>query len=291
MGPVSARARSSGAPMAGQSLSRQSWFIFLTLAFVVIGLTAAGALFYLKRMKPADQTVVQQQPQPEPVNPAPAPPEPVSPTPPSAPPTKTDPPIAPTPPVAGNPPLREVAVAAPALPGTEVTPIIYMEPPALEGPNDPVTGLLRRELYRQAVLLAARDEFGLTTRDGTLGDLPPTGLAANQRLVVSAELAVGRPHRVRIEAGAGREFWRAEGAGPAIADEAPTAAVVAAEAFSRGGYVTALNRIGFKIQPNKTDASGTVPPEVDTWLGQMNFPSQFFAVRALHTAAHKSGES
>src|SRR4029077_6658635 len=76
-----------------------------------------------------------------------------------------------------------------------------------------------------------------------------------------------------------------------ITDEAPTAAVVAAEAFSRGGYVTALKRAGFKGQPNKTDASGAVPSEVDAWLGQMNFPSQFFAVRALHAAARKSGES
>src|SRR4051812_28551226 len=46
------------------------------------------------------------------------------------------------------------------------------------------SGLLAREIVRQAVLLAARDELGLSTRDEVLGDAPPSGPGG-----VSAEVA------------------------------------------------------------------------------------------------------
>ncbi len=45
--------------------------------------------------------------------------------------------------------------------------------------NDPapidgtLQGILARELFRQAILIAARDELGLATRDEVLGDSPP----------------------------------------------------------------------------------------------------------------------
>ena len=35
-------------------------------------------------------------------------------------------------------------------------------------------GILARELFRQALLIAARDELGLLTRDAWLGDAMPT---------------------------------------------------------------------------------------------------------------------
>src|SRR5579883_1246195 len=47
-------------------------------------------------------------------------------------------------------------------------------------------GVLARELVRQAVLIAARDELGLETRDEVLGDPPPAGDQGEEVRVVTA---------------------------------------------------------------------------------------------------------
>jgi hypothetical protein len=51
-------------------------------------------------------------------------------------------------------------------------------------------GILRREIVRQAVLIAARDELGLATRDELLDDSPPVGQGS-----ASAEVAELFPFR------------------------------------------------------------------------------------------------
>jgi hypothetical protein len=51
-------------------------------------------------------------------------------------------------------------------------------------------GILRREVVRQAVLIAARDELGLATRDELLDDAPPVGQGS-----ASAEVAELFPFR------------------------------------------------------------------------------------------------
>src|SRR5687767_11841316 len=74
-----------------------------------------------------------------------------------------------------NPPLKEVAIDLDLSdPKKQPDPVVFLEAPDLDigGKNVFVTGLVRRELYRQALLLAARDEMGLTTRDAVLGELP-----------------------------------------------------------------------------------------------------------------------
>ncbi len=60
--------------------------------------------------------------------------------------------------------------------GSEARPIVALaNPTATADPDrlrDTIGGILARELFRQALLIAARDEMGLPTRDELLGDAP-----------------------------------------------------------------------------------------------------------------------
>ena len=60
--------------------------------------------------------------------------------------------------------------------------------------------VLKREIIRQALLLTAREEFGLRTRDGVLGELPPDRLAAGQRFQISSILVPGKSQLGNAEA-------------------------------------------------------------------------------------------
>ena len=68
--------------------------------------------------------------------------------------------------------------------GSEARPIVALaNPTATADPDklrDTIGGILARELFRQALLIAARDEMGLPTRDELLGD-PPTVAADGRR--------------------------------------------------------------------------------------------------------------
>src|SRR5205823_4913913 len=131
-----------------------------------------------------------------------------------------------------NPPLREESIDLDLSdPKAKPDPIIFVEPaePYGDAKFEVVTGLLRRELYRQAFLLAARDEFGLTARDGALGEAPPADLAAlTNRFRVTARSAVSLPREVAVAVGppaASRTAWRAVAAGPDVVAEQPGEAV------------------------------------------------------------------
>src|SRR5690349_15127713 len=60
--------------------------------------------------------------------------------------------------------------AIPAIAGEKGVLHLGVEEAPLDDAEDAVGGLLLRELVRQAVLLAAREELGLATRDAALRD-------------------------------------------------------------------------------------------------------------------------
>jgi hypothetical protein len=196
-----------------------------------------------------------------------------------------------------NPSLQEVPIDLDLSdPKAKVDPVVFFEAPDPYGNAkiEIVTGLLRRELYRQGVLLAARDELGLVARDGSLGDSAPDDLPPNNRFRVNPRFVVGRAHEIKIEVGpaaASRVLWRAEGTGPALAAEQAAEAVTAAEALSRGGYITALKRAGLRGKANPVDPKAAVPDAAEKLLGQMTFTAQFAAARLLHDAIRTKGES
>lgn len=197
-----------------------------------------------------------------------------------------------------NPPLVEAKIDLDLTdPGKAPDAVVYFERPDPfdENSRETVTGLLRRELYRQAVLLTARDEFGLTTRDALLGEFPPEDLPPlTNRFRVNARLVRGSPHELKVECGptaASRVIWKAEAATPSVDNEWPADAMLAAEAYSRSGFVAALKRAGFKPKPNPIDAKASVPQEVENLVQQMTFTAQFAAVRRLHDVIRTKGES
>jgi hypothetical protein len=73
-------------------------------------------------------------------------------------------------------------------------PVLYLEyPPQPTGkePDWMPLGILLRELHRQALLIAARDGLGLTTRDAVLGELAPEGLPVTNRFNFISQTNIG----------------------------------------------------------------------------------------------------
>jgi tetratricopeptide (TPR) repeat protein len=201
-------------------------------------------------------------------------------------------------PVRANPALKEVPIDLDLYDAKrKVDPFLFVEPaePYGDGKFEVVTGLLRRELYRQAFLLAGRDELGLTIRDGTLGEVPPDEVRPlTHRFRVIPQFTVDKPHEIAVQIGplaASRTIWREAAETPPVAHEQPSEALTAAEAYSRTGYITALKRGGHRGMPNPIDPKAIVPPEAQTLLEQMTLTAQFAAVQLLHETLRKTGES
>ena len=157
-------------------------------------------------------------------------------------------------------------------------------------------GMLAHQLIRQAFLMAARDELGLTTRDAWLADAMPTE-GDNPPLTVAALRGKDDPSAVRI--------W--QGFGPRHDAEADETELLVQpidlakgnykkfcqdmEALSRGEFVDALKKAGFSGKPNRVNPDAAVPADVERCLAEMTFTSQFQAIRELHKRIRVEGES
>ena len=159
-------------------------------------------------------------------------------------------------------------------------------------------GLLLRELFRQAVLVAARDELGLSTRDMALGE--SLGEADSDGVLVVEEQTTGayrkslglRLNRRGDEKPAAAVYevelpWFGEKRGqldyPAV--------VEALEPLSRKEIVAALQKVGAKGGGAKPRGTAAVGADIELALGEMNLFSQFAAVRALHDLERIDGQS
>ena len=151
------------------------------------------------------------------------------------------------------------------------------------------SGLLSAELVRQAFLMAAREEMGLTTRDARLGDPRPTN-GENTPFVINADKK--EPKR--------QSLWRGLEnkrvlVGEYVVDSPfnklgyPLTSK-RMEKMSRGAFVDFLRKAGFDGKPiPKSDTS--VPEAIETLLSEMTFTSQFSAIRQLHSLTRKEGTS
>jgi tetratricopeptide (TPR) repeat protein len=152
---------------------------------------------------------------------------------------------------------------------------------------------LAREIARQAFLIAARDELGLTTRDAWLGASMPTE-GDNSPWEFTA--APGSPVHVKLVHGfpaRPREYCDQALPKDVCNQHAISYEKLAGleEKASRGEYVEALKKAGFRGQRHKQDASLTVPDSIEGLLGQMDFLAQYRAVRELHEILRSQGES
>ncbi|MFN0051956.1 MAG: tetratricopeptide repeat protein [Planctomycetales bacterium] len=169
-------------------------------------------------------------------------------------------------------------------------------PPLVEGKWQVAPGgMLQRELVRQAFLIAARDELGLSTRDRSLretitaGEHPENvpfqiGVAASDDGLVYY-VTVFRQSGIRPVV-----LWAGELAVDSVG--ALETLVTRAEALSRGAFVDVLKEAGF--QPRSKPAprpSSIVPAPLEQLMADYELLAQYEAIRRLHGEIASGGES
>ncbi|MGD0898120.1 MAG: hypothetical protein ABR915_09820 [Thermoguttaceae bacterium] len=164
-----------------------------------------------------------------------------------------------------------------------------------------VCGRVLTEMARQSFLVAARDELGLRTRDAWLGDaMPGSGDNASFEVLMTGGpqnmLEVRRgfssPQKtlLRHDLKVGTTRLDAPGREPVFGVDY-RAVLVKTENLSRSDYVDAIRKVGFQGKPNVRKESADIPREIQQSLDEMNFLSQFSAVRQLHALIRADGES
>ncbi len=183
--------------------------------------------------------------------------------------------------------------------GSEAQPIVALaNPTATADPEmlkDTIGGILVRELYRQALLIAARDEMGLPTRDELLGDARVVAVAGAPQAEVSTVLRPGDSVSKAI-------IRRADtpSAEVLLAHDVPATGqpfgrlprlVEDAEVLSRTGFPAVLRKLGLNGRPNPTRDDAGLPVGVEEQLWRLGYTEPFAAVRALHEVIRTGGES
>ena len=153
-------------------------------------------------------------------------------------------------------------------------------------------GILDRELVRQALLIAARDELGLSTRDELLDDAPPE--TGEGEAVEVTTLFRPNDCRALVRRGEGQKTEILQkhdlGTNP---DESGylMRLTVLSESLSRSKFPDLLKQLGLNGRPNPVRADAPVPPDVENRLEQLGLVENFAAIRALHDAIRADGES
>lgn len=153
--------------------------------------------------------------------------------------------------------------------------------------------LLVRELVRQAVLLSAREEMGLGTRDMVLREpFPAEPTSSFKILDIDTAHSAGSFVRVQLHA-RGSEEHVFDQEIPLIAkadhDNNYIGLLEAVEHLSRDGFVDTLKKVGLtEAQRPSTAFSDSV---VEPRLRELNLCSQIAALRQLHAMADADAES
>jgi tetratricopeptide (TPR) repeat protein len=151
---------------------------------------------------------------------------------------------------------------------------------------------LVRELGRQALLIAARDELGLATRDETLDEVFPDSIAQAKRdLFVSVRGQYSGAVRFQIWPASKPEELlstkKEKGFNPRIIlNETENL-----EPRIRGELRDKLRGLGFNGKVAPPNEKNLPPDSIEGQLLEMNFVSQFAAVRAAHAAIAEKGQS
>lgn len=173
---------------------------------------------------------------------------------------------------------------------------------------DQIENPLLRELVRQGVLIVARDDFGLATRDETLGEAfpgasedesanPPTSGANQKPAKPPLEVAIDVRSTATWNAqlfGAGRArenaIWKHEAT---YNFDRPTIySQLAAQIDSLTPEIAkSMRTAGVAGEAKELNSENKPGPEIEKRLGEMNFVSQFAAVRAAHQAIAEKGPS
>lgn len=149
--------------------------------------------------------------------------------------------------------------------------------------------MLVRELFRQALLIAAREELGLVTRDAWLGDAIPT-----EGEIRPFDLAIQADGRLQVLRGFPSSAKAINATNlPAItsSDFYLKRLWVDAETLSRTSLVETLKRALGPRQPPSWTSDLAVPKSIEDSSQQMSFLSQFKAAREIHELMAAQGQS
>lgn len=148
--------------------------------------------------------------------------------------------------------------------------------------------LLGRELARQALLMAAREEFSCVTRDVHLGQTLPKGgcieldllgVAGNKSRLVLMKVAPMAVEAIGMEEFTAREELDLVSLVPLF------------ERFSRNEMVSQLRSMGLTGAPRPWNNETPAPKKVSELLQDMNFVSQWDAACRLHGEVMEKGRS
>ncbi len=151
---------------------------------------------------------------------------------------------------------------------------------------------LLRELGRQALLIAAREELALNTRDETLGEIFPESVKHDKTDVFVSV-------RCQFDGSVRYQLWLAAKPGellPAKKEKPHDAQVILDEVeklqpMIGGDLADKLRALGFEGNAKPANEKNLPPDSIEGQLLEMNFVSAFAAVRAAHAAIAEKGES
>ncbi len=154
-------------------------------------------------------------------------------------------------------------------------------------------GILLREIPRQALLIAARDELGLATRDMTLCESVPEDFPAAQQLDMDVLVAVDVGVTIDIFQGIGAEAKKLHHVFvPTPSEKVDYETLIEnAARFSRREFVELLESLALPVSRPSPMSMTPVPADIERQLRIMTFPVQYAAVRRLHELVRRDGPS
>jgi tetratricopeptide (TPR) repeat protein len=156
-------------------------------------------------------------------------------------------------------------------------------------------GILVREIFRQAILIAARDELGASTRDSTIRE-PTSPSGSAPFLTLDAQIRNYRNKHIEVAIDKVSHQYRQSIQNLQIRLDEDNSIdylklVQRAEKLSRTAFVEALRDSGLGGAPNRKASDSKLSDESSESLDQVNFLSQFNALRRIHSTIRSSGES
>jgi len=153
--------------------------------------------------------------------------------------------------------------------------------------------MLLRETIRQGVLIAARDELGVSTRDPVLWEfIGSKPLVPMFRFTVLCPITSRAQVSISLRRQDGakqKELWSSQFQISSENELSPLVEKV--EALSRKEFRDALKKGGLSGKPHQIVENAPVPKDIESLLGQWNFIAEFAAVRRLHAEIRRAGES
>jgi hypothetical protein len=154
-------------------------------------------------------------------------------------------------------------------------------------------GMLQRELVRQAVLLSAREELGLRTRDPMLRESSPATKNSQAPLEVIVTVTSDDQLKVTVFSAAEDDWeilWdRRVSLPPDTITLGPL--LEHAELFARTEFPAMLEKAGFRKKTLTTPGNTPLDPDTKVLLETFQLVTQFAAVRQLHSLIRTKGES